>query len=147
MNQYLLDTNICIYIINKKPEEVYQRFKKVNLDNIFISTISEYEIKYGVEKSQKSDHNKKIVNVFQLSYFLTSFNEFLGFLNILPFDSESASIAGSIRNTLEKKGQIIGPYDLLIASQALAKDIVLVTNNEKEFKRIKNLKVENWIIK
>ena len=135
MNQYLLDTNICIYIINKKPEEVYQRFKKVNLDNIFISTISEYEIKYGVEKSQKSDNNKKIVN------------EFLGFLNILPFDSESASIAGSIRNTLEKKGQIIGPYDLLIASQALAKDIVLVTNNEKEFKRIKNLKVENWIIK
>ena len=135
MNQYLLDTNICIYIINKKPEEVYQRFKKVNLDNIFISTISEYEIKYGVEKSQKSDHNKKIVN------------EFLGFLNILPFDSESASIAGSIRNTLEKKGQIIGPYDLLIASQALAKDIVLVTNNEKEFKRIKTLKVENWIIK
>jgi tRNA(fMet)-specific endonuclease VapC len=135
MNQYLLDTNICIYIINKKPEAVYQRFKKVSLDNIFISTISEYEIKYGVEKSQKSDHNKKIVN------------EFLGFLNILPFDSESASIAGSIRNTLEKKGQIIGPYDLLIASQALAKDAILVTNNEKEFKRIKNLKVENWIIK
>jgi tRNA(fMet)-specific endonuclease VapC len=135
LNQYLLDTNICIYIINKKPEEVYQRFKKVSLDNIFISTISEYEIKYGVEKSQKSDHNKKIVN------------EFLGFLNILPFDSESASIAGSIRNTLEKKGQIIGPYDLLIASQALAKDFVLVTNNEREFKRIKNLKVENWIIK
>jgi tRNA(fMet)-specific endonuclease VapC len=135
MNQYLLDTNICIYIINKKPEAVYQRFKKVSLDNIFISTISEYEIKYGVEKSQKSDHNKKVVN------------EFLGFLNILPFDSESASIAGSIRNTLEKKGQIIGPYDLLIASQALAKDFVLVTNNEKEFKRIKNLKVENWIIK
>ena len=135
MNQYLLDTNICIYIINKKPDAVYQKFKKVNLDNIFISTISEYEIKYGVEKSQKSDHNKKIVT------------EFLEFLNILPFDSESASIAGTIRNALEKKGQIIGPYDLIIASQALAKDFVLVTNNEKEFKRIKNLKVENWIIK
>jgi tRNA(fMet)-specific endonuclease VapC len=133
MNQYLLDTNICIYIINKKPETVYQKFKKVNLDNIFISAISEFEIKYGVEKSQKSDHNKKILN------------EFLGFLNILPFDSESASVAGSIRNRLEKKGQVIGPYDLLIASHAIAKDIILVTNNEKEFKRIKELKVENWI--
>ena len=133
MNQYLLDTNICIYIMNKKPEAVYQKFKKVSLDTIFISAISEYEIKYGVEKSQKSDKNKKIVT------------EFLGFLTILPFDSESTSIAGSIRNTLEKKGQIIGPYDLLIASQALAKNLILITNKEKEFRRIKGLKIENWI--
>ncbi len=135
MNQYLLDTNICIYIMNKKPEAVYQKFKKVNLDNIFISAISEFEIKYGVEKSKKSDQNRKTVL------------EFLGFLNILPFDSQSTSIAGSLRSTLEKKGQIIGPYDLLIASQALAKDLILITNNEKEFRRIKDLKIENWIHK
>ncbi|MCW7475627.1 type II toxin-antitoxin system tRNA(fMet)-specific endonuclease VapC [Leptospira levettii] len=133
MNQYLLDTNICIYIINQKPESVYQKFKKISLDNIFISAISEFELRYGVEKSQKSEQNQKTLN------------EFLGFLNIIPFDSESASIAGSIRTKLEKKGEIIGPYDVLIASQAIANDIILVTNNEKEFKRIKELKIENWI--
>ncbi|MCW7494708.1 type II toxin-antitoxin system VapC family toxin [Leptospira sp. 2 VSF19] len=133
MNQYLLDTNTCIYIINKKPENVYQKFKKVSLDNIFISTITEFELKYGVQKSQKPDQNQKTLN------------EFLGYLNIIPFDSEAASIAGSIRTRLEKKGEIIGPYDLLIASQAIANDIIIVTNNEKEFKRIKELKIENWI--
>ncbi len=133
MNQYLLDTNICIYIINQKPERVYQKFKKVSLDNIFISAVTEFELRYGVEKSQKSEQNQKTLN------------EFFGFLNIIPFHSESATLAGSIRTKLEKKGEIIGPYDLLIASQAIANDLILVTNNEKEFRRIKELKIENWI--
>lgn len=133
MNQYLLDTNICIYIINQKPQIVYQKFKKVSLDNISISAITEFELKYGVEKSQKSEKNQNTLS------------EFLGFLNIVPFDSHAASIAGSIRTRLEKKGEIIGPYDLLIASQAIANEMILVTNNEKEFKRIKELKIENWI--
>ncbi|MDF3822414.1 type II toxin-antitoxin system VapC family toxin [Leptospira sp. 96542] len=133
MSQYLLDTNTCIYIINKKPEKVYQKFKKVSLDNIFISTITEFELRYGVQKSQKADQNQKTLN------------EFLGYLNIIPFDSVAASIAGSVRTRLEKKGEIIGSYDLLIASQAIANDIIIVTNNEKKFKRIKELKIENWI--
>ncbi|ABZ95752.1 VapC-like nucleic acid-binding protein [Leptospira biflexa serovar Patoc strain 'Patoc 1 (Ames)'] len=133
MNHYLLDTNICIYIINKKPENVYQKFKKISLDNIFISSITEFELRYGVQKSQKADKNQKTLN------------EFLGYLNVINFDSESASVAGTIRTKLEKKGEIIGPYDLLIASQAIASDIILVTNNEKEYKRIKELKIENWI--
>ncbi|MCW7496812.1 type II toxin-antitoxin system VapC family toxin [Leptospira levettii] len=133
MNQYLLDTNICIYIINQRPEIVYQKFKKISLEHIFISTITEFELKYGVEKSQKSDKNQKTLN------------ELIGFFNVIPFDSTAATLAGAIRTRLEKKGEIIGPYDLLIASQSIANDLILVTNNEKEFKRIKELKIENWI--
>jgi tRNA(fMet)-specific endonuclease VapC len=133
MNQFLLDTNICIYIINQKPESVFKKFKKVSLDNILISSVTEYELRYGVEKSQKSEKNLAILN------------DFLAYLNIIPFDSLSSSIAASIRCKLEKKGEMIGPYDLLIASQALANDYTLVTNNEREFKRIKDLKIENWI--
>ena len=133
MNLFLLDTNICIYIINQRPDSVFKKFKKVSLDNILISSVTEYELRYGVEKSQKSEKNLVILN------------DFLAFLNIVPFDSLSSSIAASIRCTLEKKGQMIGPYDLLIASQAIANGYTLVTNNEKEFKRIKDLKIENWI--
>ncbi len=133
MSQYLLDTNICIYIINKRPESVYKKFKKVKLENIFISSITDFELRYGVEKSQKSEKNFHILK------------EFIGYLNIIPFDTSESMIAASIRNRLEKKGEMIGPYDILIASQAISKDLVLVTNNEKEFKRIKELKIENWI--
>lgn len=133
MSQYLLDTNICIYIINKRPESVYKKFKKVKLENISISSITDFELRYGVEKSQRSEKNFHILE------------EFLGYLNILPFDTSDGMVAASIRNRLEKKGEMIGPYDVLIASQAISKDLVFVTNNEKEFKRIKELKIENWL--
>lgn len=132
MIRYLLDTNICIYIINKRPAEVYTKFKKIKLDNIYISSITDFELRYGVQKSSKFDHNSKALD------------EFLGYLNIIPFDSDAAQIAAGIRLVLEKQGNLIGPYDLLIASQAISKQFVLVTNNEKEFKRIKDLKIENW---
>ncbi|HMV45760.1 MAG TPA: type II toxin-antitoxin system VapC family toxin [Leptospiraceae bacterium] len=133
MNQYLLDTNICIYIINKRPDSVYKKFKKINLDNIFISVITDFELRYGVEKSQRSEKNFQILE------------EFLGYLNVLPLETSDSMIAGALKNRLEKKGELIGPYDLLIASQAISRDLVLVTNNEKEFKRIKEIKIENWI--
>jgi len=132
MSQYLLDTNICIYIINHKPESVYQQFKKVNLENIFISTITEFELFYGVQKSSRPVKNK------------SALNEFLGYLNIIPFSSESSAIAARIRVDLERQGKPVGPYDLLIASEAINKGFTLVTNNEKEFKQVKGLKVENW---
>ena len=133
MIQYLLDTNICIYIINQKPDSVYKKFKKVSLDNICVSSITEFELRYGVEKSEKSNKNCIILN------------EFLSYLNIISFESKTSSIAGAIRSKLEKKGEMIGPYDLLIAAQALEGGYTLVTNNEKEFRRIKELKIDNWI--
>lgn len=132
MSQYLLDTNICIYIINQKPEAVYQKFKKVKLENIFISTITEFELNYGVQKSLHHKKNKSVLD------------EFLSYLNIIPFNSESSNIAARIRVELEKQGKPIGPYDLLIASEAINQGFTLVTNNEKEFKRVKSIKIENW---
>jgi len=132
MSRYLLDTNICIYIINQKPESVYRKFKKVKLENIFISTITELELNYGVQKSLHYKKNK------------SALDEFLSYLNLLPCGSESPNIAAQIRVELEKQGRPIGPFDLLIASEAITQGSTLVTNNEKEFKRVKGLKVENW---
>ncbi|MGJ4754742.1 type II toxin-antitoxin system tRNA(fMet)-specific endonuclease VapC [Leptospira kmetyi] len=133
MTQYLLDTNICIYIINQKPESVYKKFKKIKLENIFISSITEFELKYGVQKSLHFERNLKVLE------------EFLSYLNILPFVSEDANKAARIRVELEKVGKPIGPFDLLIASQALSNKLTLVTNNEKEFTRVKDIKIENWL--
>ncbi|MCH1911638.1 type II toxin-antitoxin system tRNA(fMet)-specific endonuclease VapC [Leptospira noguchii] len=133
MTQYLLDTNICIYIINQKPESVYKKFKKIKLENISISSITEFELKYGVQKSLHFEKNLKVLE------------EFLSYLNILPFVSEDTNKAAKIRVELEKVGKPIGPFDLLIASQALSNRLTLVTNNEKELNRIKDLKIENWL--
>lgn len=133
MTHYLLDTNICIYIINQKPESVYKKFKKIKLENIFISSITEFELKYGVQKSLHFERNLKVLE------------EFLGYLNILQFVSKDVSKAAKIRVELERVGKPIGPFDLLIASQALANKLTLVTNNEKEFARIKEIKMESWL--
>ncbi|WP_032917910.1 type II toxin-antitoxin system tRNA(fMet)-specific endonuclease VapC [Leptospira santarosai] len=133
MTHYLLDTNICIYIINQKPESVYKKFKKIKLENIFISSITEFELKHGVQKSLHFERNLKVLE------------EFLGYLNILQFVSKDASKNAKIRVELERVGKPIGPFDLLIASQALANKLTLVTNNEKEFARIKEIKMESWL--
>ncbi|MCG6162063.1 MULTISPECIES: type II toxin-antitoxin system tRNA(fMet)-specific endonuclease VapC [Leptospira] len=133
MIQYLLDTNICIYIINQKPESVYKKFKKIKFENIFISSITEFELKYGVQKSLHSEKNSRVLE------------DFLSYLNILPFVSEDTNKAAKVRVELEKVGKPIGPFDLLIGSQALSNKLTLVTNNEKEFNRIKDLKIENWL--
>ncbi|EMJ60789.1 PIN domain protein [Leptospira sp. P2653] len=129
----MLDTNICIYIINQKPESVYKKFKKIKLENIFISSITEFELKYGVQKSLHFERNLKVLE------------EFLSYLNILPFVSEDTNKAAKVRVELERVGKPIGPFDLLIASQALSNKLTLVTNNEKEFTRIKEIKIENWL--
>ncbi|MDI7227124.1 type II toxin-antitoxin system tRNA(fMet)-specific endonuclease VapC [Leptospira santarosai] len=133
MTHYLLDTNICIYIINQKPESVYKKFKKIKLENIFISSITEFELKYDVQKNLHFERNLKVLE------------EFLGYLNILQFVSKDASKDAKIRVELERVGKPIGPFDLLIASQALANKLTLVTNNEKEFARIKEIKMESWL--
>ncbi|RHX78753.1 type II toxin-antitoxin system tRNA(fMet)-specific endonuclease VapC [Leptospira yasudae] len=133
MTHYLLDTNICIYIINQKPDSVYKKFKKIKLENIFISSITEFELKYGVQKSLHFEKNLKVLE------------EFLSYLNILSFGSKDSNKAAKIRVDLERVGKPIGPFDLLIASQALSNKLTLVTNNEKEFNRIKELKIENWL--
>ncbi len=130
--RYLIDTNICIYIMNKRPVDVIRKFKQFEPGEISISSITVSELQYGVEKSVQQKKNR-----LRLEEFMAPFR-------ILPYDEFAAITYGTIRFQLEKQGHPIGPLDLLIAAHALSQKLILVTNNEKEFKRIKNLKVENW---
>lgn len=130
--KYLIDTNICIYIMNKHPSDIINKFKQFEPGEISISSITVSELQYGVEKSAQQKMNR-----IRLAEFLAPFR-------ILPYDEVAAKAYGTIRFQLEKQGQPIGPLDLLIAAHALSQKLILVTNNDKEFRRIKNLKVENW---
>lgn len=131
--KYLIDTNICIYIMNKRPIKVIQKFKQFDVDEICVSTITVSELQYGVAKSQNRGANQQ-----RVQEFLTPFE-------IISYDQNAADMYGDIRYQLEKRGEPIGPLDLMIAAHALSRNFVLVTNNEREFKRISQLKVENWM--
>ena len=130
---YLLDTNICIYIIKKKPIEVLKKLKTKSKKDIYISSITVAELEYGVAKSIYPEKNK------------ISLIEFLSIFNILNFDDNDAAEFGTIKADLAKKGKIIGPMDLLISAQTRSKKLILVTNNVKEFERVEGIKIENWL--
>ena len=130
--EYLLDTNICIYIIKKKPIVVIEKFKTFPLGSIGISSITLAELQFGIRKSSNPDKN------------LIAINQFLIPLEIIDFDYNATIEYGIIRAELEKKGTTIGPLDTLIGAHAKSLDLTLVTNNEKEFNRIAGLKIENW---
>jgi tRNA(fMet)-specific endonuclease VapC len=130
---YLLDTNICIYIIKKKPKTVLDHLKSKLSKDIYISSITIAELEYGIAKSKYPEQNK------------ISLIEFVSIFNILNFDDNDAVEFGPIKANLEKKGTIIGPMDLLPAAQAISKKYILVTNNLREFDRIEGLQIENWV--
>ena len=127
----LLDTNTCIYIINNRPPNVLERFRKYKAGEVGISSIAASELAYGVAKSG-SVKNRKALDMF------------LAPLQILPFDSQCLWFYADLRSSLEKQGLAIGPMDTLIAAQALSIDATLVTNNIKEFMRVPKLKLDNW---
>lgn len=129
---YLLDTNICIYVINHKPQQVFERFRQYQLGQLAVSSITASELAFGVEKSG-SERNKRALK------------KFLSPLEILPYDEQAIWHYAQLRHDLQSKGQTIGSLDMLIAAHALALDVVLVTNNTKEFERIERLKLENWV--
>lgn len=130
--KYMLDTNICIYIIKEKPKQILNKFQMLNIGDVCISVITLAELEYGVEKSSYPERNR-----LALSGFLAS-------IEILPFSEKAASEYGKIRANLEKQGKIIGAYDLMIGAHALCENLILVTNNVREFSRIPNLSLENW---
>jgi tRNA(fMet)-specific endonuclease VapC len=130
--KYLLDTNICIYIIKKQPPQVIEKIQGVPIDDICISTITLAELEYGVAKSAHQERNR-----LALLEFLTPFC-------ILDFDQSAAQQYGHIRSDLEARGAVIGPLDLLIAAHAQSQGLTLVTNNTREFSRIKKMEMENW---
>ena len=130
--EYLLDTNICIYIIKKKPSIVLKRFKEFPLGSIGISTITVAELQFGIRKSSSPERN------------LEALNQFIIPLEIIDFDFSATIEYGLIRAKLEKQGTPIGPLDTLIGAHAKSLNLTLVTNNEREFNRIPDLKIENW---
>ena len=131
---HLIDTNICIYLINKKFEYLIRKFESFHKSELLVSAVTVAELEYGIAKSLYPDKNR-----LALVEFISSFD-------IVPFTHEDTQTFGLIRAYLNKKGIPIGPYDLQIAAQCLTRELVLVTNNEKEFKRVPNLIIENWII-
>ena len=134
--KYLLDTNICIYIINEKPEKVLRKFEQYPVHEFGISSVTYAELQYGVEKSKHKNTNQDALDEFLLP------------LTILPFHGKRlVECYGKIRVLLESKGKTTGPLDMLIAAHALSLDLTVISNNIKEFARIPNLKCQNWIRK
>jgi tRNA(fMet)-specific endonuclease VapC len=132
MIQYMLDTDICIYIIKRKPAGVIKRLMKSQISQIGISSITLSELEYGVEKSSKQAQNQ------------VALAQFVAPMEILSYGDEAALQYGRLRAFLEKQGTPIGSLDMLIAAHALSINSILVTNNEKEFGRVPNLKIDNW---
>ena len=132
MNKYLLDTNICIYVIKRKPIELLSVFNE-KAGQMAISSITLAELVHGVEKSQQQKNNRLILE------------DFISHLAVLDYTAKAAQQYGIIRAELEQKGTPIGVNDLHIAGHAMSEGLVLVTNNEKEFGRVNGLKVENWV--
>ena len=132
MIDFLLDTDICIYLIKKQPAQALARLQALDISQVGISTITLSELEYVVSKSSKPEQNK------------LALAEFVAPLEIIAYDDAAAAHYGHIRTLLERQGTPIGPLDTLIAAHALALGCALVTNNDREFSRIPNLVVENW---
>ena len=128
----LLDTNICIYIINKRPPEVLARFREYRLGEIGICSVVAAELAYGVAKSRSARNRSALVM-------------FLAPLEVLPFDEAAVWAYGELRASLEREGQPIGALDTMIAAHALSLEAPLVTNNTREFARVPGLRLENWV--
>ncbi len=129
---YLLDTNICIQYLNGRSETIRQRMESSRPQDIVMCSVVKAELFYGVVKSTRPEKNREKLDEF-LSRFVS-----------LPFEDNAAEVYGKIRKELEERGKPIGPNDLMIAAIAVANDLTLVTHNTAEFKRIKELQVEDW---
>lgn len=132
MLRYMLDTNICIYVLKNKPPEVRDIFNE-QVANLCLSSIAVAELLFGAEKSQRPAQN------------LATIENFTARMNVLAFEEKAAGHYGNIRAELEKQGQTIGPYDLMIAAHARSQGLTLITNNRREFDRVSGLRVENWL--
>lgn len=131
---YLLDTNICIYIMKNSYPALTQKVFSFNPSDLCISSITIFELEYGAAKSNWGDKTRQSMQMFLAPF------------NIIDFDSKDAASAGIVRGFLEKQGSPIGPYDVQIAGQAVARALTLVTHNVGEFSRVPGIKVEDWVV-
>ncbi|MBF6622154.1 MAG: tRNA(fMet)-specific endonuclease VapC [Pseudomonas stutzeri] len=132
MLKFMLDTNICIFTIKNRPEEVREAFKR-HSGQLSISTVTLMELIYGAEKSANPERN------------LADVEGFAARLEVLPYDTQAAAHSGQLRAELARIGKPIGPYDQMIAGHARAQGLILVTNNLREFDRVPGLRVEDWV--
>ncbi len=133
MIRYLLDTDICIYLIKQHPPEVLARFQRVQLKQLHISAITVFELHYGIEKNHSHQRN------------LAALENFIEPLTVIDFTVDAAKKAAKIRHNLQQQGTPIGAYDIQIAAIALSLNMTLLTNNTREFARVEKLKLENWV--
>ncbi len=132
MLEYMLDTNICIYILKNRPVALLDRFDQ-EAERLCISTIVLSELHYGAEKSARHANN------------LHAIEQFVARLDVLPFTARAAAHHGDIRAQLERAGQPAGAFDMLIGAHARSEGLIVVTNNMREFVRMPGLRVENWV--
>lgn len=131
--KYLLDTDICIFIIRKRPESVFEILRQQAIGSVGISSVTYSELSHGAHKSHNPEKN------------LSALEAFTAPLEILPYDASIGLTYGKVRSYLEQKGMPIGPLDLMIASHALSLGLTLVTNNTREFERVEALNVIHWL--
>lgn len=131
MNRFLLDTNILIYTLKNRPQQVRARFEQ-HEGSIAVSTVSLGELVFGAERSEKPQENLRVIE------------SLIARLDVLPFDETAAFHFGQIRAELFNQGQPIGPFDTMIAAHARSSGLVLVSNNTREFSRVSCLRLENW---
>jgi tRNA(fMet)-specific endonuclease VapC len=129
---WLLDTNVCIHIIRRQPQAVLRRFENYGIGEIGVSSVTVAELRYGAEKSSRPGQNLEALGRFLLP------------LEVLAFGGEAAAAYGRVRAALERAGTPIGPLDTLIAAHAVSVSVTLVTNNTREFHRVRGLEVEDW---
>ena len=130
--RYLLDTDTCIYLINRRPTSIITRLQRLQYGDVGMSLVTYYELVYGAWKSRHRQQN------------MVALQEMTDRVPIQALNAEAAMQYGKLRCELEEKGTPIGPYDLMIAAHALALDLTLVTNNVREFSRVRGLRLENW---
>ena len=128
----LLDTDVCMFLIREQPPSILERFTHHAVGDVGISVITLAELEYGVSKSSKPANNRQALD------------QFIAPLIVAEFDRSATGAYGKLRATLEKKGQVIGAMDLLIAAHALSLNVRLVTHNVREFGRVPGLRVETW---
>jgi tRNA(fMet)-specific endonuclease VapC len=130
----LFDSNACIAVIRRRPAIVRDRILQAQAagDRVFVSSVAVFELWFGTAYSSRVEHNTRLLEAF------------LETIASIPFDDEDARVAGTIRADLRRRGAEIGPYDCLIAAQAVRRDYLLITANVREFSRVKGLRWENW---
>ena len=133
MKHYMMDTDICSYIIKERPDSVRRHFQTISMGSICISVVTYAELMYGVERSSSKRINRSVIE------------QFVSHLEVVKWDKEAADKYAIIRARLDDSGSPIGAMDMMIASHAASTNAVLVTNNQRHFKKVPGLKIENWV--